>query len=116
MVSDEEGKITFIDTAPERRTELPLSEQNKRAAFHRSRDLVRHEMLCHQNAIFDVAWIPGEDLFATSSGDTRSALWDINRMHPIRMFEGHTCSVKSINVLHANPSENFGHIFSYFDQ
>uniref|UniRef100_A0A672HFV8 Denticleless E3 ubiquitin protein ligase homolog (Drosophila) n=1 Tax=Salarias fasciatus TaxID=181472 RepID=A0A672HFV8_SALFA len=49
------------------------------------------EWLAHENAVFDIAWVPGESQLVTAAGDQTARLWD-----------GHLCSLKSVAF---SPSE-----------
>ncbi|KAK1126432.1 hypothetical protein K0M31_005069 [Melipona bicolor] len=51
----------------------------------------------HRNAIFDVAWMPGELKLVTASGDHTAKLWDIcgSEIKQINCFHAHTRSVKT---------------------
>ncbi|XP_076654973.1 WD40 domain-containing protein denticleless [Halictus rubicundus] len=51
----------------------------------------------HYNAIFDVAWMPGELKLVTASGDHTARLWDLSgsKIKQIDYFYGHTRSLKT---------------------
>lgn len=51
----------------------------------------------HCNAIFDVAWMPGELKLVTASGDHTARLWDVSgsEIKQIDYFHAHTRSVKT---------------------
>ncbi|KAG9432290.1 protein lethal(2)denticleless isoform X1 [Apis mellifera carnica] len=51
----------------------------------------------HCNAIFDIAWMPGELKLVTASGDHTARLWDISGtdIRLINHFHAHTRSVKT---------------------
>ncbi|XP_025265916.1 protein lethal(2)denticleless isoform X1 [Camponotus floridanus] len=51
----------------------------------------------HCNAIFDIAWMPGELKLVTASGDHTARLWDVSRpeIKQINYFHAHTRSVKT---------------------
>ncbi|XP_046416465.1 protein lethal(2)denticleless isoform X1 [Neodiprion virginianus] len=65
-----------------------------------------HERLegtqAHYNAIFDVAWMPGEMKLVTASGDHTSKLWDISQeeIKQMECFQAHTRSVKTAVFRH----------------
>nr|XP_039248988.1 denticleless protein homolog B-like [Styela clava] len=61
-----------------------------------------HKLEAHNNAIFDIAWIPHEHSLATASGDQTAALWDTLKGEVITVFKGHSCSLKSVNVSKQN--------------
>ncbi|XP_012265340.2 protein lethal(2)denticleless [Athalia rosae] len=51
----------------------------------------------HYNAIFDIAWMPGEMQLVTASGDHTARLWDVSQtqVKQIDIFQAHTRSVKT---------------------
>lgn len=53
------------------------------------------DWLAHENAIFDVDWMPGESQLLTASGDKTIVLWDLSEEKKLATFEGHICSVKT---------------------
>uniref|UniRef100_A0A8C4QJL2 Denticleless E3 ubiquitin protein ligase homolog (Drosophila) n=2 Tax=Eptatretus burgeri TaxID=7764 RepID=A0A8C4QJL2_EPTBU len=77
--SSEEGKIHVYDT------EWP-----------RRRSAVLLEWLAHSNAVFDLAWMPGEAKLVTASGDQTARLWDVNTRENLGSFKGHHCSLRSV--------------------
>ena len=80
------------------------------------------EWLAHENAVFDIAWVPGEPqlvsmnfvLFSvfvflsahiklftrppqvTAAGDQMARLWDVKSGDMLGSFKGHLCSLKSV--------------------
>uniref|UniRef100_A0A3Q3B5H9 Denticleless E3 ubiquitin protein ligase homolog (Drosophila) n=1 Tax=Kryptolebias marmoratus TaxID=37003 RepID=A0A3Q3B5H9_KRYMA len=54
------------------------------------------EWLAHENAVFDIAWVPGEPQLVTAAGDQMAKLWDIKSGEPLGTFKGHLCSLKSV--------------------
>lgn len=92
---DEEGFVSVIDTTQSNSIStdvLPSIPMNK--------------WLTHNNAVFDVKWVPKSNQFVTASGDTTAALWDITRPEiKINSFHGHSCSLKSVCVSKHNPSK-----------
>ncbi|XP_069116303.1 denticleless protein homolog [Argopecten irradians] len=54
------------------------------------------EWQAHNNAIFDIAWVPMEDKLVTASGDQTAVLWDIPRAEKLDVFKGHTSSVRTV--------------------
>lgn len=58
--------------------------------------LVGHQ--CHDNAICDIAWTPGQQKLISSSSDCQSRLWDVGPtdLTLIRTFKGHSRSVKVV--------------------
>jgi len=51
----------------------------------------------HSNAIFDIAWVPGQKQIVSVSGDQTAKLWDVPHSQIISTFKGHTSSIKSID-------------------
>ena len=84
-VGDEEGYVTLVDTT--------LSCNNGSNATH---------YMCHNNAIFDLAWVPGHAQLLTASGDQTIRLSDVATQAEVRCFRGHRASVKAISTLDAN--------------
>ncbi|KAL2082529.1 hypothetical protein ACEWY4_022347 [Coilia grayii] len=54
------------------------------------------EWMAHDNAIFDVTWVPGEASLVTASGDQSARLWDVKSGELLGSFKGHQCSLKSV--------------------
>uniref|UniRef100_A0A665WGV8 Uncharacterized protein n=1 Tax=Echeneis naucrates TaxID=173247 RepID=A0A665WGV8_ECHNA len=54
------------------------------------------EWLAHENAVFDIAWVPGEPQLVTASGDQMARLWDVKSGDVLGSFKGHLCSLKSV--------------------
>ncbi|XP_043551811.1 denticleless protein homolog [Chiloscyllium plagiosum] len=52
--------------------------------------------LAHNNAVFDLAWVPGEPKLVTASGDQTAKLWDVKASELLGTFKGHQCSLKSV--------------------
>ncbi|XP_011882145.1 PREDICTED: protein lethal(2)denticleless [Vollenhovia emeryi] len=79
-LANEEGKVAFQDTRVRDKHNLPLTGTQ-----------------AHFNAIFDIAWMPGEMKFVTASGDHSARLWDVARLEikQINSFIAHTRSVKT---------------------
>ncbi|XP_071775216.1 denticleless protein homolog [Centroberyx gerrardi] len=57
---------------------------------------VLKEWLAHENAVFDLAWVPGEASLVTASGDQMAKLWDVKSGELLGSFRGHQCSLKSV--------------------
>ncbi|MBN3319464.1 DTL protein, partial [Atractosteus spatula] len=76
-VANEEGVVRLYDTESRRR---PLLK----------------EWLAHTNAVFDIAWVPGEPRLVTASGDQTAKLWDVKTEDLLGTFKGHQCSLKSV--------------------
>ncbi|KAI3364200.1 hypothetical protein L3Q82_011014 [Scortum barcoo] len=54
------------------------------------------EWLAHENAVFDIAWVPGEPQLVTAAGDQMARLWDVKSGEMLGSFKGHLCSLKSV--------------------
>ncbi|XP_041661571.1 denticleless protein homolog [Cheilinus undulatus] len=54
------------------------------------------EWLAHENAVFDIAWVPGEQQLVTAAGDQMARLWDVKSGEMLGSFKGHLCSLKSV--------------------
>ncbi|XP_013871175.1 denticleless protein homolog isoform X2 [Austrofundulus limnaeus] len=54
------------------------------------------EWLAHENAVFDIAWVPGEPQLVTAAGDQMAKLWDVQTGELLGSFKGHLCSLKSV--------------------
>uniref|UniRef100_A0AAX7VFH7 Denticleless E3 ubiquitin protein ligase homolog n=1 Tax=Astatotilapia calliptera TaxID=8154 RepID=A0AAX7VFH7_ASTCA len=52
--------------------------------------------LAHENAVFDIAWMPGEPQLVTAAGDQMARLWDVKSGELLGSFKGHLCSLKSV--------------------
>lgn len=79
-LANEDGKVAFQDTKIKADHNQPLEGK-----------------LAHCNAIFDIAWMPGETKLVTASGDHTARLWDVARpeITQINYFHAHTRSVKT---------------------
>ncbi|XP_074844719.1 denticleless protein homolog [Carettochelys insculpta] len=54
------------------------------------------EWLAHSNAVFDLAWVPGEHRIVTASGDQTAKMWDLRAGELLGICKGHQCSLKSV--------------------
>uniref|UniRef100_A0A096M3C0 Denticleless E3 ubiquitin protein ligase homolog (Drosophila) n=1 Tax=Poecilia formosa TaxID=48698 RepID=A0A096M3C0_POEFO len=61
-----------------------------------SRENPLKEWLAHENAVFDIAWVPGEPQLVTAAGDQMARLWDVKSGEVLGGFKGHVCSLKSV--------------------
>ncbi|XP_061560604.1 denticleless protein homolog [Phycodurus eques] len=59
-------------------------------------NLLLKEWLAHENAVFDIAWVPGESQLVTAAGDQMARLWDVKSGELLGSFKGHLCSLKSV--------------------
>lgn len=57
---------------------------------------LRKAWLAHENAVFDIAWMPGEPQLVTAAGDQMARLWDVKSGELLGSFKGHLCSLKSV--------------------
>ncbi|XP_075060321.1 denticleless protein homolog isoform X2 [Mixophyes fleayi] len=63
------------------------------------RDVERHIMKdwqAHTNAVFDLAWVPGEHKLVTASGDQTAKIFDVKSGDLMGECRGHQCSLKSV--------------------
>ncbi|VVD03299.1 unnamed protein product [Leptidea sinapis] len=80
---------------------LALANEDGRIAIQDTRSASTASRLegfqCHNNAVFDLAWMPQHMNFVTVSGDHTACLWDVAEASPKRVltFSHHTKSVKS---------------------
>ncbi|XP_050464252.1 LOW QUALITY PROTEIN: protein lethal(2)denticleless [Cataglyphis hispanica] len=79
-LANEDGKVALQDTKIKENSNQPLEGTQ-----------------AHCNAIFDIAWMPGDLKLVTASGDHTARLWDISRpeIKQINCFHAHTRSVKT---------------------
>ncbi|EPY74277.1 denticleless protein isoform 2-like protein [Camelus ferus] len=54
------------------------------------------EWMAHWNAVFDLAWVPGEFKLVTAAGDQTAKFWDVKSGELIGTCKGHQCSLKSV--------------------
>ncbi|XP_052739435.1 protein lethal(2)denticleless [Bicyclus anynana] len=61
---------------------------------------------CHNNAVFDLAWMPHHKNFVTVSGDHTACLWDVSEASPkqVLTFAHHNKSVKTAVFRPCEPS------------
>ncbi|XP_067901929.1 denticleless protein homolog [Heterodontus francisci] len=78
-VVNEEGVVKLYDTE-----------------CHNKEDPTFRAWLAHNNAVFDLAWVPGEPKLVTASGDQTAKLWDVKVSELLGTFKGHQCSLKSV--------------------
>ena len=86
-VSDEEGLVTVLDTNRSRQSQAAEGRRDWRA---------------HYNAIFALAWVPGQQRLLTASGDQTCRLFDVQTQVELRAFHGHRGSVKAVASLDAH--------------
>uniref|UniRef100_A0A2K6G8Y4 Denticleless E3 ubiquitin n=1 Tax=Propithecus coquereli TaxID=379532 RepID=A0A2K6G8Y4_PROCO len=65
-----------------------------------SRHFIYHflclEWMAHCNAVFDLAWVPGEFKLVTAAGDQTAKFWDVKAGELMGTCKGHQCSLKSV--------------------
>ncbi|KAM9798554.1 denticleless protein homolog [Neosynchiropus ocellatus] len=76
-VANEEGAVMIYNTE---RCKTPLLK----------------EWSAHENAVFDIAWVPGEPQLVTAAGDQMAHLWDVKSGEMLGKFKGHHCSLKTV--------------------
>ncbi|KAG0493010.1 hypothetical protein HPP92_006408 [Vanilla planifolia] len=97
-VSDEEGYLSFFDTAKSGPFHSSSWDNNAEARLS--------EWVAHENAIFDISWIKDDTQILTASGDQTIKIWDAERKKCIGVLTGHTGSVKSLSS-HSSNSDLF---------
>ncbi|XP_075974413.1 WD40 domain-containing protein denticleless [Anticarsia gemmatalis] len=89
---------------------LALANEDGRVAIQDTSNLTTASTLegfqCHNNAVFDLAWMPQHMNFVTVSGDHTACLWDVAEGAPKRVlvFSSHTRSVKTAVFRPTEPS------------
>lgn len=89
---------------------LALANEDGRVAIQDTTSLTTASSLegfqCHNNAVFDLAWMPQHMNFVTVSGDHTASLWDVAEGTPKRVlvFSNHTRSVKTAVFRPTEPS------------
>ncbi|NXK96603.1 DTL protein, partial [Formicarius rufipectus] len=78
-VANEEGFVRLYDTEARATSKLIFKE------WH-----------AHSNAVFDLAWVPGEHRIVTASGDQTAKVWDVRASELLGICKGHQCSLKSV--------------------
>ncbi|NXA10678.1 DTL protein, partial [Sapayoa aenigma] len=78
-VANEEGFVRLYDTEAQATSKLIFKEWQ-----------------AHSNAVFDLAWIPGEHRIVTASGDQTAKVWDVRAGELLGICKGHHCSLKSV--------------------
>ncbi|CAH0581678.1 unnamed protein product [Chrysodeixis includens] len=89
---------------------LALANEDGRVAIQDTSTVTTASTLegfqCHNNAVFDLAWMPQHMNFVTVSGDHTACLWDVAEGNPKRVlvFSNHTRSVKTAVFRPTEPS------------
>ncbi|NWI88468.1 DTL protein, partial [Pitta sordida] len=78
-VANEEGFVRLYDTEAQTTSKLIFKEWQ-----------------AHSNAVFDLAWVPGEHKIVTASGDQTAKVWDVRAGKLLGICKGHHCSLKSV--------------------
>lgn len=78
-VANEEGFLRLYDTES-----------------HSNRKKCIKEWMAHWNAVFDLAWVPGEFKLVTAAGDQTAKFWDVSTGELMGTCRGHQCSLKSV--------------------
>uniref|UniRef100_A0A0P6JAI6 Denticleless protein homolog n=1 Tax=Heterocephalus glaber TaxID=10181 RepID=A0A0P6JAI6_HETGA len=78
-VANEEGFVRLYNTE---------SQSSRKKCFK--------EWMAHWNAVFDLAWVPGELKLVTAAGDQTAKFWDVKAGELIGTCKGHQCSLKSV--------------------
>jgi len=106
------GQMPFLSTNQQSQCQSTEGKMNSYCARFMLTEIFRSGMSrcllfvdwqAHQNAVFDVDWMPGENQLVTASGDQNIALWDVATESSIAAFHGHTSSIKTVRFL---PSHN----------
>ncbi|KAG8172883.1 hypothetical protein JTE90_016060, partial [Oedothorax gibbosus] len=77
-VANEDGEVYLIDT-------------------DKGKGVVKN-FTAHNNAIFDICWLPDRNCMITGSGDFRCCLFDMYTCKKVSTFKYHTASIKSVDV------------------
>uniref|UniRef100_A0A8V5G567 Uncharacterized protein n=1 Tax=Melopsittacus undulatus TaxID=13146 RepID=A0A8V5G567_MELUD len=78
-VANEEGFVRLYHTEAQTPSKLTIKEWQ-----------------AHSNAVFDLAWVPGEHRIVTASGDQTAKVWDVRAGELLGTCKGHQCSLKSV--------------------
>ncbi|NXT50825.1 DTL protein, partial [Pluvianellus socialis] len=78
-VANEEGFVRLYDTEAQTTSKVIFKEWQ-----------------AHSNAVFDLAWVPGEHRIVTASGDQTAKVWDVRAGELLGVCKGHQCSLKSV--------------------
>ncbi|XP_041106528.1 denticleless protein homolog [Polyodon spathula] len=88
-----------FSTAPEIQHVLAVANEEGIVRLYNTesrKNPIFKEWLAHSNAVFDIAWVPGEPQIVTASGDQTAMLWDVKTSEHLGTFKGHQCSLKSV--------------------
>ncbi|KAB5539964.1 hypothetical protein PHYPO_G00095410 [Pangasianodon hypophthalmus] len=87
-----------FSTAPGQGSTLAVANEEGIVSLYNTerRSTVLKEWLAHDNAVFDIAWVPGANSLVTASGDQTARLWDVISGELLGSFKGHQCSLKSV--------------------
>lgn len=87
---DEEGIVTILDTRVNLKHQMQASKCPR--------------FVAHDNAIFDIIWLQGDDAIATASGDSTVQIFDAETSARIAVLRGHGGSAKCVRACPAMPS------------
>ncbi|KAL7269547.1 hypothetical protein RUND412_007789 [Rhizina undulata] len=76
-IGDETGVVRLLDSGKDERFEVP-----------------HFSIMCHDNAIFDLAWSPDDHQMATASGDQSVRITDVMTKKTTALLLGHRSTVK----------------------
>ncbi|KAF7690411.1 denticleless protein homolog [Silurus meridionalis] len=87
-----------FSTAPGQGSMLAVANEEGTVSLYNTErcSIVLKEWLAHDNAVFDIAWVPGANSLVTASGDQTARLWDVISGELLGSFKGHQCSLKSV--------------------
>ncbi|XP_012493780.1 PREDICTED: denticleless protein homolog [Propithecus coquereli] len=74
--------------------------------------VLRSEWMAHCNAVFDLAWVPGEFKLVTAAGDQTAKFWDVKAGELMGTCKGHQCSLKSVAFSKFEKAPNMEHILA----
>ncbi|KAG9283144.1 hypothetical protein AMEX_G1882 [Astyanax mexicanus] len=89
-----------FSTAPGQHNTLAVANEEGVVAIYKTAEKqssVLKEWPAHDNAVFDIAWVPGANSLVTASGDQTARLWDVLAEELLGSFKGHQCSLKSVS-------------------
>uniref|UniRef100_A0A672RYM9 Serine/threonine-protein phosphatase 2A 56 kDa regulatory subunit alpha isoform-like n=1 Tax=Sinocyclocheilus grahami TaxID=75366 RepID=A0A672RYM9_SINGR len=88
-----------FSSAPGQQSSLAVANEEGFVTIFNTREnqsSVLKEWQAHDNAVFDIAWVPGANSLVTASGDQTARLWDVITGDLLGTFKGHQCSLKSV--------------------
>ena len=100
-VAGEDGYVSIVDTGAALPRNLCYGGGGGNDA---TAPTPRAQWLCHDNAIFDVAWTRGDTRLLTGSGDASVGVWDTLDAARVARAKGHAGSVKAVAPHPATPA------------